>query len=389
MFLRTATTAICILLVPRLALAQDLPGEIRSLHDILDSLFEKMLPLCDELTDVSRVVAGFGAVFYIAYRVWKHIANAEPIDFFPLFRPFVLAFCISIFPSIIMLINGVLYPTEVGTRAMVDDSNDAVARLLAKREEEMKKTRSYKMYGVNEGAGDRDVWMEMTHPEEIGDEDWWGLGNDVEFAMDKAFYGLKNWFKDLLSFLLQLLYEAAALCINTIRTFNLLICALLGPFVFALSVFDGMQHSLTVWLARYVNYYLWLPIANILGAMLGKIQEEMIALDLKDMEQFGDEFFTTTDVGYLVFMIIGIVAYMTVPSLSNLIVNTGGGGASMLTSRVSNMAMSPTKAVVGGAMGSTAMGGMGADAYGDEHLRMTRGTGGSIDSGYFSDKLKG
>lgn len=75
---------------------------------------------------------------------------------------------------------------------------------------------------------------------------------------------------------LQVLFEAAALCINTIRTFYLIILAILGPIVFGLAVFDGFQHTLTVWLAKYINVFLWLPVSNIFGAIIGKVQENML-----------------------------------------------------------------------------------------------------------------
>ncbi len=141
--------------------------------------------------------------------------------------------------------EGVLSPTKTGTQRMVDKTNASVQVLIEQRQEALKGTKDYKMYGINEGEGDRDVWMTYTHPKEVGKENWLdSIGNDVQFAVSKAYYGLKTWFKDFVFFLLQLLYEAAALCINTMRTFNLLICALLGPFVFGLAVFDGFQYSL-------------------------------------------------------------------------------------------------------------------------------------------------
>ena len=52
---------------------------------------------------------------------------------------------------------------------------------------------------------------------------------------------------------------------HTIRTFQLIVLAILGPLVFGLSVFDGFQHSLRHWIARYINTFLWLPVANIFG----------------------------------------------------------------------------------------------------------------------------
>ena len=70
-----------------------------NLHELLRSLYDDMMPLCSRLIGVGRGIAGFAATWYIASRVWRHIANAEPIDFYPLFRPFVIGFAVlPLFP---------------------------------------------------------------------------------------------------------------------------------------------------------------------------------------------------------------------------------------------------------------------------------------------------
>ena len=130
-----------------------------------------------------------------------------------------------------------------------------------------------------------------------------------------------------MSEVLKVLFEAAALCINTIRTFYLIVLAILGPLVFGIAVFDGFQHTLTVWIARYLNIFLWLPVANIFGGIMGKIQENMLKEDLQQIASNGDTFFSTTDTAYLIFMIIGIIGYFTVPSVANYIIHAGGNNA--------------------------------------------------------------
>ncbi|HPI00505.1 MAG TPA: conjugative transposon protein TraJ, partial [Chitinophagaceae bacterium] len=57
------------------------------LHEILKNLYTQFLPMANTLIGAGRAIAGTGAVLYVASRVWRHIANAEPIDFYPLFRP--------------------------------------------------------------------------------------------------------------------------------------------------------------------------------------------------------------------------------------------------------------------------------------------------------------
>jgi conjugative transposon TraJ protein len=310
---------------PGVMYAQGFAGEIHSLQSVLDQLYADMLPLCSKLIGVGRGLAAFAALWYIASRVWRHLANAEPIDFYPLLRPFALGFCIMIFPWVIALMNGVLKPTVTGTAAMVTGSNNAIAYLLKLKEEAIKKTPAWQMYVGPGGEGDYDKWYRYTHPNGTGEGVLDGIGNDIKFGMAKAAYNFRNSIKQWMSEILHILYEAAALCINTLRTFYLIVLAILGPLVFGFAVFDGFQHTLTVWMARYISVFLWLPVANIFGAIIGKIQENMLKVDIQQVIRYGDTFFSTTDTAYLIFLVIGIVGYFTVPSVANYIVHAGGG----------------------------------------------------------------
>lgn len=195
-----------------------------------------------------------------------------------------------------------------------------------------------------------------------------------------------------MSEVLRVLFEAAALCIDTLRTFQLVVLSILGPLVFGIAVFDGFQHTLTVWLARYINIYLWLPVANIFGSIIGKIQELMLKLDLSQVQSTGDTFFSRTDMSYLIFMIIGIIGYFTVPSVANYIVHAAGGGA--LGQKVTSLFGCSSSTMV---TKITQGAGMVFDAMGDADTRMTRSMSSSAGSSpyfvekgnYMSDKLKG
>ena len=70
--------------------------DFASLHELLHSTYDEMMPLCAQMTGIAKGIAGLGALFYIALRVWASIARAEAIDVFPLLRPFVLGFCRSL-----------------------------------------------------------------------------------------------------------------------------------------------------------------------------------------------------------------------------------------------------------------------------------------------------
>ena len=107
------------MVIPKNIFAQDISDEIHSMQEVLDQLYTEMLPLCSSLISVGRGLAGFAALWYISSRVWRQLANAEPIDFYPLFRPFVIGFAVLIFPSVIAMINGIMQPTVTGTAGMV------------------------------------------------------------------------------------------------------------------------------------------------------------------------------------------------------------------------------------------------------------------------------
>jgi len=399
--LKIITVFACFALLPLFSSAQGLAGQIGGLHSVLEKVYDEMIPLCSGLIAVARGIAGFGALWYIASRVWRQIASAEPIDFYPLLRPFALGLAIVLFPALLSVFNGVLQPTVSATGNMVKDSNLVIKELLKRKEAELKKSVKWKMYVGEEGSGNRSEWYKYKHPKDPnGDDENWmeAIGNDIMFWADRQDFKIRHSFKQFMSELLELLYQAAALCINTLRTFFLIVLAILGPLVLGFAVFDGLQHTLSVWVARYINIFLWLPIANIFGAILGKIQQNMIKLDIQEVAQNGDTMFSSQDMAYMIFLLIGIVGYFCVPTVANYVVHAGGGN-SVLT-KVNSMTGglgswgSNTGSMAGGLAASgakragMAASGMVSDAFGDGKRQMG-GMAETSGQDYFKDKLQG
>jgi conjugative transposon TraJ protein len=319
--------------------AQDITSSLQGMQPVLDNVYNQMIPMCSNLIGAAQGIAGFAALWYIASRVWRQIAHAEPLDFYPLLRPFALGICIMLFPMVIALMNGIMQPIVTTTANMVTDSNNSIALLLQQKEAAIKNSSSYQMYVGDDGNGDRAQWYKYTHPDDPNDQNegtFSSLGNDVKFWMDKQAYNFKNDIKEWMSEILQVIYAAAILCINTIRTFYLIVLAILGPLVFGFAVFDGLQHTLTQWLARYINIFLWLPIANVFGSIIGKVQQQMLQLDINQIQSSGDTFFSPTDTCYLIFLCIGIVGYFCVPSVANYVIHAHGGNG--LLNKVTNVA---------------------------------------------------
>ena len=371
--------------------AQDITSSLQGMQPILDNVYNQMIPMCSNLIGAAQGIAGFAALWYIASRVWRQIANAEPLDFYPLLRPFALGMAVMLFPMVISLMNGIMQPIVSATAAMVTDSNNSITLLLKQKEDAIKNSSSYQMYVGDDGNGDRDKWYKYAHPDDPNDQNegtFSSLGNDVKFMMDKASYNFKNSIKEWMSEILQVIYAAAILCINTIRTFYLIVLAILGPLVFGFSVFDGLQHTLSQWVARYINIFLWLPIANIFGSIIGKVQQQMLQLDISQIQSAGDTFFSPTDTCYLIFLCIGIVGYFSVPSVANYVIHAHGGNG--LLSKVNNVASTTVSttisaaSAVGGRMEQTRSNIL--NAPGDFKAGYNSGGSGS---NYQKDKLSG
>lgn len=295
--------------------------EFDNLHEVLRSLYDEMLPLSADMAAVAKGVAGLGSLFYVAIKVWQALSRAEPIDVYPLLRPFALGLCIMFFPTMVLgTINAILSPIVQGTHAILEnqvlDLNDLQTKKdLLEREAMLRNPEN--AYLVSNEEFDKKL-------EELG----WSPSDLVTMSgmyMEKEMYrieqSVKNWFRELL----EILFQAAALVIDTIRTFFLIVLSILGPIAFAISVWDGFQSTLTQWLTRYVSVYLWLPVADLFSSMLAKIQSLIIE---RDIEMLADPTFIpdTSNTVYVIFMIIGIVGYFTIPTVTGWIIQAGGAG---------------------------------------------------------------
>ncbi len=102
--------------------------------------------------------------------------------------------------------------------------------------------------------------------------------------IERGMYNMKKGIRDFFREILELMFQAAALVIDTIRTFFLVVLAILGPIAFAISVWDGFQSTLTQWICRYIQVYLWLPVSDMFSTILAKIQVLMLQSDIERMQ---------------------------------------------------------------------------------------------------------
>ena len=324
--------------------------DFENLHQILHTLYQEMMPLCSNLTGVAKGIAGLGALFYVAAKVWQALARAEPIDVYPLLRPFAIGLCIMFFPTFVLgTINTVLSPVVKGCHGMLETQTFDMSKYREQKDKleyEANKRNPETAYLVDKEEFDKKL-------EELG----WSAGDLITMGgmyIDRAEYRMKQnirrWFQELL----ELLFQSAGLVIDTIRTFFLIVLSILGPIAFAISVYDGFQSTLTQWITRYISVYMWLPVSDLFSSVLARIQVLMLT---KDIEAMSDPTFIpdSTNTVYMVFLIIGIFGYFTIPTVANWIIMAGGvSGANRAMNTTAAKAGNVAAAGAGAAVGNVA-----------------------------------
>ena len=261
--------------------------DFANLHTILATLYDEMLPLCEDMMDVGKGLAGLGALFYVAVRVWQSMARAEPIDVYPLLRPFAIGICILLFPTLVLgTLNTVLSPIVQGTHKMLEGQTLDMEQYRAQKEELEREAM-------------------LRNPETAY------LVSDEEFDRQLDELGWST------------IDTASRL---GVRTFFLVVLSILGPVAFAFSVWDGFQSTLGQWFTRYISVYLWLPVSDLFSTLLAKLQVLMLQNDILELQNNPDYSIDNSNSVYIIFMLIGIIGYFTVPTVAGWIVQAGGAG---------------------------------------------------------------
>ena len=183
------------------------------------------------------------------------------------------------FPTIVLgTLNSILSPVVTGTHRILEtqtfDMNE-YRQQKDKLEIEAMRRNPETAYLVDKEAFDNKL-------DELGALD---AIEACGMYVDRAMYNMKKSVQNFFRELLELMFNAAALVVDTLRTFFLIVLSILGPISFAISCWDGFQASLSQWFVRYISIYLWLPVSDLFSSVLARIQTLMLQ---RDIEQLSD-----------------------------------------------------------------------------------------------------
>lgn len=290
---------------------------------LLLNLKNDMMPLCGQLMIVAKALAALGCLIAIAMTSIRAMADNEPFNPWAYLRPVSLGFCIMFFDTLVIGgLDGILQPLARATSTIAetqevdyftksDELEDAKSRLAPNPAVVYHLTKNEQSAGQAVGVENEGELTEKDYAE-IARKD---LAADIEYK--------KTWVTSVLESILQVFSYAAKMIINIVGTFFLIILAILGPLAFAASCFPPLENSFSNWLSHYITTSLWLPIANLLTAVMSRANYMLCENQLEGLSTSG----TVNTLLILAMMVVGIFGYFSVPSLANWIVQAGGSGS--------------------------------------------------------------
>lgn len=328
----------------------------------IEKVYETALTDVSHIVTYSTAVAGIAALIYLCSKIWKQWANGGQIDFYGLLRPFAILLVLINFSYVPMLIEGITSPLITFTEEMRKSKNELYndkAKQLAEMQvnKAIEKANniknavtedwdgnSVKMTGTTTGIS---IFDDITTAISDGinsigekiDNATGGIytklcqiASSVEYFIPglQQFYWIENIISHAISTLCEYLCIAVSSCIVIFAYLTKVVLVLLGPIVFAFSIFPGFNNILLQWLCRYINVCLWVPICNIIGYFMQTLTIEVVMNNaissINDPMLAQATTLHTNNLVGIIFLIISIILYAMVPKISNWIISGDGSG---------------------------------------------------------------
>lgn len=271
-----------------------------------------------ELMNASRAIAGIAGLCFIASKISGQIVRNEGINFIPLLRPFGLMILIGLVPQITDLIDTTFNKVSIAAQADSESVRLRVAQLQEKRDEAVKK--KWKDIEENEDAYNAEFG-------ETGDDMFAVVIKSFNIATGKMADDFKSALYDFTQSMLSLLGDIAYIILYLISAVYRIILRVIAPLALAFAIFDGLSNNALEWFGKYINYALLPMVAGIyqniaVNLNMGFLDEMMISGDMSSTLPSQDPF--AFGLVYTGVLIILLVLYTQIPSLTNMIMVVGG-----------------------------------------------------------------
>ncbi len=286
---------------------ESIPSFARRLNEIMGECLKDL----GDIIGVSTALCGLFALVYIGNIVWQSWCKGGSINVYALFRPFVVGLVIVNFVPFVQVLddlcNWMTAPTEKllvkyaeSHKGFVSDElNKAYCDML-----ENKKARNASVQ-INDASG------ASASANEKKEENSGGIfSGAINAAVDRI--------ETNVMLLLSAISVVCAVAILTVGFVSKLILVYLGPYAFALSLIPYFSRSIANWMGRYITVSLYGPCINI-------VCFSILCIQVNAMPTFSSD--AKIGLGYfLLLSVASSLSFLSIPSISNYIVESCGAG---------------------------------------------------------------
>lgn len=278
-----------------------------------DTMVQAGIDNAGMLVDMARAIGGIAAFLYISKRIYEQLIADNPVFLLPLLRPFALVLVLTFWGP---FINLLMVPTKGLTHLSESIYANKKHLVVEKLEEKQDAILA--------------VDMPLFYENEEKEAALWDKGINLLLTTYNIVSGralqhqINLYMMNAVRQLLESLFEVLVYLIAFLRTVFCVLLVILGPLVFALSIFDGFQDSYLGWIARFINVNLYLPIALII---LSLVQEVLIYVLDREIALIHSLLFYQPSlffVSNLVVPVCGIIGLAMVPKIASWIVQASG-----------------------------------------------------------------
>lgn len=299
---------------------------IDELHSIYSEVLKDSASTAREIETMIRSAAGIGALLYIFSRLAGQISRNEPIDFFPYLRPFAMVILLTAAPKICDTLDAF----GLAAANKITGGNELIYQRVKKQSELIREKVKEKWDKI---GSDPKAYSDYYKSNREADET--GMFGDTKVEMKIAFDGgVDKFYAMLLGLIQDFLLAVMHVCESLMYLISIsyrLILRFGAPIAIVMAIFPGFTSNLAEWFGKYINYALLPMVAALYGRIAFTVSDKYLAKysGAIAITQGGAEADNVTFLGmaYIAILLMLIIGYFQVPSMTNMLVTVGGVGA--------------------------------------------------------------
>ena len=285
----------------------------------MESIYSEMIDLTSEMLSTASLMCGFAALLYVGKTLWSGWTDGVKLDIKKLVRPFYVGLLILFFPLFISTINVFLAPIEAVTLNLASSQTELLSQKI---EEKFEAANNIREMTSDETISQNAISLANTNDSKKSFFSGFPLTGEAVTA------SLTGAVQKAALFILNLAFIAARMIISVLSVFSRIVLTVVAPFSLVFSLIPGFEGNISSWLGRYINVYLYIPISNILAAILGRLQVSSVDRAIASYENGSSMTLDSEDLFTIVFSMIGIYLYLSIPVIANWIIQPGGSNGS-------------------------------------------------------------